>query len=255
MSNAHRRDASDDTLMSSSTSEEPSSPPTPRSSATRDFLRHARLQILSTIFGAFSTWRSHAEPRKIAFYHSRKVAALHSLLHLIPLGAAITLLVLRSIHFWIGLNSPSSTTLQFVAKLHELLMQVSIVEVMFCIVRSEAINGYVPLGALSGVVQAPQLSYLWSLDFLSTFTSADAYQGRCRVAIALAIPLLLILTALVGPSSAVLMIPEPGLPNSDRSISSPYVSSLTGSRAGRILPSDGDVMHPSKLGLDRGLDM
>jgi hypothetical protein len=241
--------------MSSATSGESSSPSRPSNFKTRDFLRHTRLQILTKIFGIFSIWRSHEESRKIAFWHNRKVAFLHSLLHLLPLCGAVTLLVLRGIHFWIGLNSPSSTTLQFVAKFHELLMQGSIMEVMFCIVRSEAVNGYVPLGALSGVVQAPQLSYLWSLDFLSTFTSANTFQGWRRVAIAIAMPVLLILTALVGPSSAVLMIPEQGLPNTGRPRLIVYTSSLTRSRGGKIPPEDGDVMHPAELGLDRGLDM
>lgn len=90
---------------------------------------------------------------------------------MVPLGAAIALLVLRWSNYWVGENPPNATTLQFVAKFHELLMQVSIVEIMLFIVRSEATQEFVPLGALSGAVQATQLSYLWSLDFLSVFTS------------------------------------------------------------------------------------
>jgi hypothetical protein len=174
-----------------------------------DFLRLSRLQILGKIFGLFAGWRH--EPRKVAIHRSRQVAAFHCLLHLIPLGGAITLLVLRWTHYWIGHDPPFATTLQFVAKFHELLMQVSIVEISLCIVRYEATQGFVPLGALSGAIQATRLSYLWSLDFLSLLTS-NTFRGRIwpKVGIVLAIPVLLILTALVGPSSAVLMIPEPG---------------------------------------------
>jgi hypothetical protein len=100
-----------------------------------------------------------------------------------------------------------------VAKFHELLMQVSIVEIVLCIVRSEATRVFVPLGALSGAVQTTQLSYLWSLDFLSMFTS-DAFRGRIwpKSGMVITIPALFMLTALVGPSSAILMIPEPGCP-------------------------------------------
>jgi hypothetical protein len=183
----------------------------PRNPKIREFLRHTRLQILGKILGRFSGWRE--EPRKVAMYRSRRIAAFHCLLHLIPLSGAITLLVLRWTHYWVGYNPPDATTLQFVAKFHELLMQVSIVEVMLCIIRSEAIHSFVPLGALSGAIQATQLSYLWSLDFLSMFT-LDTFQGRRwrQVMVIIAIPALLISTALVGPSSAVLMIPGPGCP-------------------------------------------
>jgi hypothetical protein len=130
---------------------------------------------------------------------------------MIPLGGAITLLFLRWTHYWIEDNPPNATTLQFVAKFHELLMQVSIVEIVLCIVRSEATRGFVPLGAFSGAMQATQLSYLWSQDFLSIFTT-DAFRGRIwsKAGIIIAIPTLFMLTALFGPSSAILMIPEPG---------------------------------------------
>jgi hypothetical protein len=211
-----------------------------RSPKIRDFLRHTRLQILGKVFGRFSNWRQ--EPRKVAIHCNRQVAAFHCLLHMIPLGGAITLLTLRWTHYWVGSNSPDATTLQFVAKFHELLMQVSIMEIMLYIVRSEATRGFVPLGVLSGALQPTQLSYLWSLDFLSMFTS-DAFRGRGwhKAGIIIAIPALLISTALVGPSSAVLMIPEPGCPKDiwsvDRRIRSP------------------EIVFRTQLGLADGLDM
>jgi hypothetical protein len=180
-----------------------------RNSKVRDCLRHTRLQILGKAFGKFTGW--HQEPRKIAVYHNRQIAALHCVLHMIPLAGAITLLVLRWTHHWIGFNPPDATTLQFVAKLHELTMQVSIVEVVLYIIRWQATEDFVPLGALSGAVQATQLSYLWSLGVWSLFTS-NTFHGRRwqRTGMIIAIPALLISTALVGPSSAVLMIPDSG---------------------------------------------
>ena len=48
-------------------------------------------------------------------------------------------------------------------------MQFSIVEMTVCIIRTEALRNFVPLGALSGIAQATQLSYIWSLDFISIF--------------------------------------------------------------------------------------
>jgi hypothetical protein len=182
-----------------------------RNSKFRDFLRHTRLQMVGEFVSRITNRRE--EPRKVAIYRSRQVAAFHCVLHMIPLIGAITLLVLRWSNFWIGPNPPNATVFQFIAKLHELLMQASIIEVMLSVIRWQAIEGFVPLGVLSGAVQAPQLSYLWSLDFWSMFAS-DAFRGQVwqKAVMIVTIPALLISTALVGPSSAVLMIPDPGCP-------------------------------------------
>lgn len=76
--------------------------------------------------------------------------------------------------------------------------------------RAQALDDYIPLGALSGAARAPQLSYLWSLDFISAISS-PALNARRKLAIALTSLGLLSMTAIVGPSAAVLMIPRPGM--------------------------------------------
>jgi hypothetical protein len=163
-----------------------------------------------------SRWkdRDRKEHAKIAMRSSRLVAALHALFHLISLSGAIILLCLHWINYWIGWDPPDSTSLQFVAKLHELLMQYSIVKIIIYIIREEAVRGVVPLGALSGAIQSTKLSYLWSMYFLSLWTS-PALRGWRKALFVLGIPLLMTITALVGPSSAVLMIPRPNCPKSD----------------------------------------
>jgi hypothetical protein len=181
-----------------------------RGAGSRDWLRQLRVQPLFRGFGRPSASRDLKEQRKIAMYHNRRIAALHTLLHLIPLGGAMTLLIFQWTRFFTG-TTPDPTILQFVAKFHELLMQVSIVETLLCIVRTEAVRGFVPFGALSGMTQATHLSYLWSFGFVSLFTST-ALRGWRKLFLAVAIPLLLALTAVVGPSSAVLMIPRPNSP-------------------------------------------
>ncbi|KAH7086797.1 hypothetical protein FB567DRAFT_51523 [Paraphoma chrysanthemicola] len=187
-------------------------PGTPKNPQTRDFLRHSRLQILGELFTKLLSRRN--EPRKIAMYRRRQVAAFHCLPHLAPLSGALTLLSLRWKEYWIGPNPPDPTTLQFVAKFHEILMQVSILEILLCIIRIEAARGFISLGALSGAIQPTQLSYLWSLDFLSVFSSKSFHgRGWRQIMIGTAIPVLIISTALVGPSSAVLMIPRQGCPS------------------------------------------
>lgn len=178
----------------------------------RDSLRLLRLQFLNLILGRFTSWNSDTECRKVAMYHSRRIAASHILLHFLPLGGATILLVLQWTKYWIGIDTNISTFLQFVAKLHELIMQASLVEIFVCIIRTQLVNGYVPLGALSAATQPTQLSYLWSLEFVSIFTSS-AVRGWRRTLFMLAIPFLLVLTSLVGPSSAILMIPRPDTPH------------------------------------------
>jgi hypothetical protein len=184
-------------------------------SQLQDSLRPFRLQFISLIFGYLTNWKCNTEYRKVAMYRSRRVAALHSLLHLIPLCGAITILTLQWSNYWVGTETNDATLLQFAAKFHELTMQASLVEALLSIIRAEAVNRYVPLGALSVVMQPAQLSYLWSLDFISVFRSS-ALPGWRRAALILTVPVIMILTSLVGPSSAILMIPRPGTSHIER---------------------------------------
>lgn len=144
-------------------------------------------------------------------YQSRRVAILCSFLHLLPLDGAMTLLVLYWTQYWIGPEFQATVFLQFLAKLLELLMQASIMEMSLCIIRTIAVNHYVPLGALSGATQTTQLSYLWSLDLWSSFR-APGFHGPSKVLFILFFPFSLLMTALVGPSGAILMIPRPNTP-------------------------------------------
>lgn len=63
-------------------------------------------------------------------------------------------------HWWPGGTTDIATSLQFVAKVHELVMQASLVDILLYLIRAQAMNGFMPLGALSGAARAPQLSYL-----------------------------------------------------------------------------------------------
>jgi hypothetical protein len=164
------------------------------------------------MFGSLTSWNSNTEFRKVAMYRSRRTAATHALLHLVPLSGAIVGLTLQWSKYWVGTQGDDSTVLQFVAKFHELTMQASLVEVLLCVIRAEAVNGYVPLGALSAATQPTQLSYLWSLDYVSIFASPALHRWR-RAVLIFIIPFTLILTSLVGPSTAILMIPRADTPH------------------------------------------
>ncbi|EUC26598.1 hypothetical protein COCCADRAFT_113919 [Bipolaris zeicola 26-R-13] len=112
-------------------------------------------------------------------------------------------------------------------------MQASLAEIVSSIVRSQVMEGYLPLGALSASTQAMQISYLWSFDLLGAVTSRSFY-GRRKALFFCLVPLLILLTALVGPSSAVLMIPRAGMS------STPHVVHWHSK-------SDEDAMFPSRL--------
>jgi hypothetical protein len=180
-------------------------------SRCQDCIKHYGLQLLHILIGHPFAWKSPKEHSKVATYQSRSMAALNSLLHLVPMSGAVALLVLFWSRKWTDGSSDNATTLQFVAKLHEMLMQASLVTILLYIIQNQALNGYIPLGAISGAAKAPQLSYLWSLDFASAIASPN-YGMRRKILFALSTLVLLSLTAVVGPSSAVLMIPRPGMP-------------------------------------------
>ena len=126
----------------------------------------------------------------------------------------MTLLAFYWTRYWIGREPIALTALQFVAKIHEILMQASLVDILVYSIRSQVIKGYIPLGALSGAAQASQLSYLWSLDFVTALGSRSLNVWR-RVAFGLAVSTLLVMITTVGPSSAVLMIPRPDMANTN----------------------------------------
>lgn len=120
----------------------------------RDFFRHIRLLLPFTMPARASARKSSTEQRKVAVYQNRVMAVLISLLHLVPLAGAIILLVLHWMEYWVGGASDNGTTLQFAAKVHELSMQTSLVDILLCIIRNQALDGYLPLGALAGAAQA-----------------------------------------------------------------------------------------------------
>lgn len=204
----------DDTASAKSTS-------APSRTKLRDFIRQFRLQSASSILARCmgSRWNADTEPRKVAVHQNRTIAALHSLLHIVPLSGAIILLVFQWTNYWVSPKDDYSSALQFAAKVHELFMQASIIEILLGLIRTRLVDGLLPFGVLSGAMQPTHVSYLWSLDYLSIFRSR-AFRGWWKMLFAVALPLLIALTALVGPSSAVLMIPRRGSPRtfSDRSL-------------------------------------
>lgn len=172
-----------------------------------NFLRSLKLQVLAQV----SKRVVPTEPPKICLHKNYRIAVLHGLVHLIPLAGAISLLFLNWTQYYVGPEFSSSTTVQFLAKFHELLMQTSITDCILHIIRYQAIHEFLPLGGFSALLQTFHISYLWSLDFWSTITS-KRFNRRRKALFITTVPLLIIITTVVGPSSAILMIPRQGTP-------------------------------------------
>lgn len=101
-----------------------------------DTLRHLRVQFVVSLFAHIrgARWNADTEYRKVAVYKNRTVAAAHSLLHIIPLAGASTLLVFQWTSLWVSRTDDYSTALQFAAKIHELAMQASLVETLLFVI-------------------------------------------------------------------------------------------------------------------------
>lgn len=138
-----------------------------------------------------------------------RVALLSTLLHVLPLAAVLTLIVINARSLFIGeVSATTITALQFCAKLLEVLAQASITTILLGLIRQQAIaSDHLSLGDLLAPHRVTDVSYLWSLDFWGAFTAKRMHNTK-RAAILLATVIAVILAALVGPSSAIAMIPR-----------------------------------------------
>lgn len=168
--------------------------------------RSLRLQLLLQ----FTSWKNVQEPRKTAIYRSRMAALLHICLHIVPVVAGMVLVVLN-INSKIISDSMSTnvfTALQFASKFLEILIQASIATMVMAYVRNEVLGSRtLPFGGLIAPFRTTEISSLWSLELWGCFTSTSLDRRR-RLMLCSCLPISVVLTALVGPSSAVLMIPR-----------------------------------------------
>ena len=172
----------------------------------RVIIRCLRLQI----FAQATRWKRPSERPKVAVYQNRRVALIYSIVHIVPMSAAITFIALNIATFYCGpVSTTTLTALQFAAKTLEITIQASITAILLSIIRSELLGPTsLPLGSLMAPFHTTRVSYLWSLELWGTITSRD-HGGWRRLLLALAMIAAVILTAVVGPSSAVLVIPRP----------------------------------------------
>jgi hypothetical protein len=111
------------------------------------------------------------EVKRTPFIKDPVAVMLASLLHLLPVSAAIVLIVLTGKGYYIGGELSGKVEedglrflgLQIAAKLHELTMLASLTQIVFSTVRNQLLTGRaVPFAALTSGLQVSTVSYLWS---------------------------------------------------------------------------------------------
>lgn len=137
------------------------------------------------------------------------------MIHLLPVAINFTLLGLYIEQVlwtppWPTTNI--SNALQFAAKLHETLMIASLVSVLLHHIRYKLLSsdGYgLPLGLITSPFRLLDISYLWSRDFSAACRSVKGFRLSEFITIIIHL-FLFILAAVVGPASAISVLPRLG---------------------------------------------
>lgn len=155
------------------------------------------------------------ENEKVAMHKHRGHAGWRCTVHLVPVVAALVLVVLNAAQYYIGgelagasgQDPEKLSALQFAAKLHELTMLASLGTIIFTYIRWELAFGEgIPFGAVLAGLQVDSISLLWSSEFLGTiYSKSKAYKKFFLVS---TIVVGTLLGVSVGPSTANLMRPR-----------------------------------------------
>lgn len=118
------------------------------------------------------------EQSKIILRQSRRVVILRSAIHTLPIIVSVILVAINASSIYAGPVSSTYQLLQFIAKVHELLLQASIAAIAVDHVRNELVGeGKVPFGAIFVALQTHKLSALWSKELRGTVTT-NYFGGR-----------------------------------------------------------------------------
>ena len=98
------------------------------------------------------TGRGRYEPLKIAIQQSRRIALARCLIHEIPVGFILFEIILNWNKYYVGVHTYSVAFYQLSAKIHEIMIQASLVVIIFSFVRHELVlDGGLSFGQLSFV--------------------------------------------------------------------------------------------------------
>ena len=152
--------------------------------------------------------KSFSEPTKVAIYSDRTIALLRALIHVLPFGLALGEIILNWQERYLGGNLKDVSYYQYAAKAHEVCIQASLAAILFSYIRFEmALEHGLPFGALFSGFQLNQISTLWSAEFWASVTARHLPIHR-RFSLACITFICILLAAIGGPSSAILLIPR-----------------------------------------------
>ena len=160
--------------------------------------------------------RSVEELKKIAIRKDLWMACLACSIHIIPVVAALVLVILNWRGYYIGSELAGAVGeddakfigLQFAAKLHELTISASLTTVILSYIRHELMmDSGLPFGAIVAGLQFKDISYLWSMEFWGA-VCASWKKRRDKTVLILLIITCAGLAVSAGPSSATLMRPR-----------------------------------------------
>ena len=152
--------------------------------------------------------KSRCELPKVALQKDRSSALLRGLIHAIPITGALFLVAINLYQYYVGSSIKPLALYQFIAKVHEITIQASLAAIVFSYIRHEMVLGQgIPLGALFSGLQLSQASYLWSSEFWGSVRSKNLSPGKRCSLIAIIVGAIA-LAAVVGPSSAILLVPR-----------------------------------------------
>lgn len=183
------------------------------------FLRSTQLD---TFWNGLSRLRGHGpqvEERKQAVHGGiTTVLVMLVAVHLVPILGVTVLLWLNLGGYYVGgemqgggdadANDTKLSTLQFVAKLHEVLMQASLSVVVIALIRHELLEGRaIPFGAIFGSLQFSNATYIFSKEYAGLWRATmQSRMAKAKLILLLFVGALLAIT--VGPSSAITMRPR-----------------------------------------------
>ncbi|KAL8720985.1 MAG: hypothetical protein Q9181_007802, partial [Wetmoreana brouardii] len=156
------------------------------------------------------------EPRKVAVDGRRWQSLLYCLPHMIPILVTMIILCINIAQvYWQDLDQPNQNrtlqALQYAAKAHEMMIIASLTAIVVYRIQHDlsCFNG-VPLGLLTGGFMFTSPNFTFSREFFAGVTATSNSKGPLRFfPLRLLILLCMALNLVVGPSSAVVMIPRP----------------------------------------------
>jgi hypothetical protein len=170
------------------------------------------------------------------------------LLHILPVAASLTLVVLNLKGYYIGLelSGPKGEDglkllgLQFAAKMLELMAMASLTCILFALLRYQLLSDGLPFAAVTAGFEFSKVSLLWSKEFIAT-CGAKFESSRIKFLLILTILVFTILGSTLGPSAAV--AGQPTVRNWPAGGTKFYLNATTEA----LYPTRLDTLGPSEL--------